>query len=308
MEKGQVIKSTGSWYSVKIPDGRIISSRVRGKLKTTTGIRSTNPVAVGDWVDFEIVEDGTGLIMNLHERKNYIIRKSTNLSKESHIIAANIDRAFLMVTIAWPQTTTYFIDRYLVSAEAYRIPVVLIVNKIDLYNQKQEDQLEDYLEAYEKAGYTCIQTSVKENINVEEMKPWFKDNVSLISGHSGVGKSSLLNAMDPGLNLKIQELSKTHKTGKHTTTFAEMFPLSFGGYIIDTPGIKAFGLVDIDKEEIYHFFPEIFSYSKYCKFYNCTHIHEPGCAVRQAADEGNIAESRYINYLRMMEEEENKYR
>lgn len=309
MNKGLVIKSTGSWYTVIDSETQeSIQCNVRGKLRIE-GIRSTNPVAVGDHVEYFIPENSkTGLIKNVLDRKNYIVRKSTNLSKQTHILAANVDQAVLMVTIAYPETYPIFIDRFLVAAEAYRIPAKIIFNKIDLYDEDQALFL-DYLDiVYKNAGYECFKVSVKEKTNIDQLKELLKNKVSVIAGNSGVGKSSLINLIDPNLNLKTSEISDYHKSGKHTTTFAEMFKLSHGGYIIDTPGIRGFGLHDIQKEELFHFFPEIFKESEKCKYYNCTHLHEPGCAVKKAVESGKISEVRYQNYLNILTDEETKHR
>ena len=309
MKKGLVIKSTGSWYSVKDSENdQIVSCNIRGKLRIQ-GIKSTNPVAVGDFVEYELVENAeTGVIKDVLDRKNYIIRKSTNLSKQTQIIAANIDQAILMVTIAYPETYTIFIDRFLITAEAYRIPAKLIFNKLDLYNNDQMAQLNELTEIYQNAGYECFITSVKNQTNISKIKNLFKDKTSLVSGNSGVGKSSLINLIDPNLNLKTSEISDYHKSGKHTTTFAEMFELSFGGYIIDTPGIRGFGLHNIQDEELFHFFPEIFKASENCKYHNCTHVHEPGCAVKKAVENGIVSQLRYENYLNILFDEETKHR
>lgn len=309
MKKGLVIKSTGSWYSIKdLESGELISCNVRGKLRIK-GIKSTNPVAVGDQVEYYLPENSeTGVIKNLLDRKNYIIRKSTKLSKQTQILAANVDQAILMVTIAFPETYTIFIDRFLISAEAYRIPAKLIFNKIDLYNDKQNQYLNNLMKIYENAGYECFAISVKNNTNINKINNLLIDKISVIAGNSGVGKSSLINLVDPKLNLKISEISDYHKSGKHTTTFAEMFELSNGGYIIDTPGIRGFGLHDIKNEELFHFFPEIFKVSKNCKYYNCTHVHEPSCAVKNAVENGFISKLRYENYLNILFDDDTKHR
>ena len=309
MKKGLVIKSTGSWYSVKDSEtGNLVSCNVRGKLRIT-GIKSTNPVAVGDMVEYEIYENTeTAIIKNVLDRKNYIIRKSTNLSKQTHILAANIDQAVLMVTITQPVTYPIFIDRFLIMAEAYEIPTKIIFNKVDLYNQKQNQYLNEIVSIYQNIGYECFTTSVKNNINIDELKSLLKNKVSLLAGNSGVGKSSLINLIDSTLNLKTSEISESHKSGKHTTTFAEMYELSIGGYIIDSPGIRGFGLHDIKKEELFHFFPEIFKFSKNCKYHNCTHVHEPGCAIINAIEEGSVSQLRYENYLSILFDDESKHR
>lgn len=314
MNKGIVIKSTGSWYTVKAENGEKIECKIKGNFRLK-GIKSTNPIAVGDHVEFKLAEkeseDNTnvinGLITNIVERKNYIIRKSPNLSKQSHIIASNIDESFLVVTINYPVTTTTFIDRFLVSAEAYRIPCTLIFNKIDRYNHEQTRQMDQMIELYEKIGYRCLKTSTKKNIGMDTLKSWMKNKTNVFAGHSGVGKSTLINTIEPGLNIKTKEISDYHQTGKHTTTFSEMFELSFGGYIIDTPGIKGFGVLEMEKEEISHYFPEMFKLLEKCQYYNCTHTHEPGCEVKQLVNEGEIADSRYFSYLSLLNTDD-KYR
>lgn len=309
MKKGIVIKSTGSWYSVKdTKSGEVISCTIRGKLRTE-GIKSTNPLTVGDYVKYNIPNNtGTGIIYQIFDRKNYIVRKSTNLSKQTHILAANIDQAVLMVTLKNPVTYSVFIDRFLITTEAYNIPAKLIFNKIDLYDDKEKQLLNEYIKAYELAGYECIQTSVTQKINIEKITQLLKNKITLIAGNSGVGKSSLINFIDPALHLKTNEISSYHKSGKHTTTFAEMFDLSVGGSIIDTPGIRGFGLHDIKKEELFHYFPEIFKASENCKYYNCTHVHEPGCAVKIAVEENKIHPMRYHNYLNILSDKETKHR
>lgn len=309
MNKGLVIKSTGSWYTVINAETKEATQcNIRGKLRIE-GIKSTNPVAVGDMVEYFIPDNSkTGIIKNVLDRKNYIIRRSTNLSKQTHILAANIDQAILMVTIAYPETYPIFIDRFLVSAEAYRIPAKIIFNKIDLYNEDQKLMLDYLFLVYQNAGYECFKVSVKDQINMESVKDLLKDKISVIAGNSGVGKSSLINTIDPSLDLKTTKISDYHKSGKHTTTFAEMFELSLGGYIIDTPGIRGFGLHDIQKEELFHYFPEIFKVSDQCKYYNCTHLHEPGCAVKDAVEQGKISEIRYTNYVSILSGDESKHR
>lgn len=309
MKKGLVIKSTGSWYYIKDHEsGELVSCNIRGKLRIQ-GIKSTNPVAVGDYVEYDVSEDpDKGVIKNVLDRKNYIIRKSTNLSKQTHIIAANVDQAVLVVTIAYPDTYPIFIDRFLISAEAYRIPAKIVFNKTDLYNEKQTKILNNLIEIYEKVGYECIAVSVKDNINIDKVKELIKHKTSVISGISGVGKSSLINLIDSNLNLKVTEISDSHKSGKHTTTFAEMFELSMGGYIIDTPGIRGFGLHNIFNEELFHFFPEIFKVSHACKYHNCTHVHEPDCAVKNAVETGEVSELRYENYLKILFDDDSKHR
>jgi len=308
LEKGLVIKSTGSWYSVRMDTGQTYECRIQGKFRIK-GIKSTNPVAVGDRVGVKIGKDDAHVIVAIEERKNYLVRKSINLSKQTHILASNIDRALLIATINYPQTTTVFIDRFLVSARAYGIPVTIVFNKFDAYTDKDKEQLAYLLDIYESIGYNCIITSAKESKNIKKVSDILKDQVTVLIGHSGVGKSTLINKIDPSLDLKTGAISDIHKQGKHTTTFAEMFDLEGGGSIIDTPGIRGYGLINMEKEELYHFFPEIFKESHNCKFHNCTHVHEPKCAVKKAVEEGRISSSRYESYLSMMNEDENeKYR
>lgn len=307
MKKGLVLKTTGSRYTIRDNDGKIFFCSIRGKLRLK-GVKTTNPITVGDYVDFEVDEGDVGAISRVHDRKNYIIRRSTNLSRESHVIAANLDQTLLIVTIEFPETQLAFIDRYLVTAEAYRIPTTLVFNKTDLYTDEMIAKLNDYISIYSKIGYPCIQVSAETGQNLVELRNILAGKVSLISGNSGVGKSTLINKIAPELNLKTELISSYHLMGKHTTTFSEMFELSFGGFIIDTPGIKGFGLVDIDNDELYHYFPEIFKIASDCKFYNCTHIHEPGCAVISAVDEGIISPSRYISYLSIHDDDNEKYR
>jgi ribosome biogenesis GTPase len=306
--QGIVMKSTGSWYKVRTDKGNVFDCRIKGKFRIK-GIKSTNPVAVGDVVDFDL-EPNTdkGIIKSIHNRKNYIVRKSVNLSKQTHIIAANIDIAFLVVTLVNPKTHTAFIDRFLASAEAYRIPVILLFNKIDLYNVALLKEKDALVALYESIGYTCIEMSATEMINIKRVKALMQHKTTLFSGHSGVGKSTLVNALESGLNIKTNPISESHNQGAHTTTFAEMHALSFGGYIIDTPGIKGFGVVDFSKEEVSDYFPEIFALKSECKFHNCLHLNEPKCAVIQAVEEGYVAVSRYTNYLQMIEEDEGPYR
>ncbi|HHC80622.1 MAG TPA: ribosome small subunit-dependent GTPase A [Flavobacteriia bacterium] len=306
---GVVIKSTGSWYSVRAhDDDTVFKCRIRGKFRIS-GIKSTNPITVGDIVDFELEKDSDkGIITNIHDRKNYIIRKSVNLSKQTHIIAANIDQAFLLVTLENPSTFTSFIDRFLATAEAYSIPAIIIFNKIDLYDKKLALQKQELEKIYRAIGYECLDVSATEKININKLKIMMKDRVSMFSGHSGVGKSTLINAIHPELGLKVSELSVQHNQGQHTTTFAEMFALPFGGYIIDTPGIKGFGVVDFEKDEIGDFFPEIFALKKDCKFNNCLHVNEPNCAVKLAVANNRIAKSRYHSYLQLLKGEQENYR
>ncbi|KAB2868096.1 MAG: ribosome small subunit-dependent GTPase A, partial [Bacteroidales bacterium] len=296
METGLVLKTTGSHYRVKIPNGDIVDCTIRGKLRLK-GVKTTNPVTVGDIVQVELNDKNSGVITAVNDRKNYIIRKSTNLSRESHIIAANLDQAVLVVTIEFPETQLGFIDRYLVTAEAYSIPAVIVFNKVDILTDAGIDKLNQYISIYESIGYKCLIVSAQTGYNMNLFRELIQGKTSLISGNSGVGKSTLVNTVEPKLNLRTNNISSAHLTGKHTTTFSEIFELSFGGYIIDTPGIKGFGLIDIEKNELYHFFPEIFKLSSECKYYNCTHIHEPGCAVVEAAKNGEISPSRYLNYL-----------
>ena len=309
-----VYKSTGSFYLAYDEAGVKWNCRVRGKLKIDKDISSTNPIAVGDHVELtESREDNSidgqivGFISKILPRTNYIIRKSPNLSKESHIIAANIDQAFLIITIQFPVTTTTFIDRFLVSAEAYRIPCHLIFNKIDIYSQEQTNLMNSMLELYENIGYKCLKLSAKNNIGIEELKKIMTNKTNVFSGHSGVGKSTIINTIQPQITLKTGDISEAHSSGKHTTTNSEMYELNFGGYIIDTPGIKGFGVLEMEKEEISHYFPEIFKSLDGCQYYNCTHTHEPLCAVKKSVEEGKIARSRYNSYLGLLEDEE-KYR
>jgi ribosome biogenesis GTPase len=313
LKKGIIIKSTGSWYTVKTEEGQLIESRIKGNLRLK-GIRSTNPIAVGDHVELtESNEDNNefgqtvGFIHKILPRTNYIIRKSPNLSKESHIIAANIDQAFLIVTIEYPVTTTTFIDRFLASAEAYRIPCHLIFNKIDLYNEEQSLEMNALIEIYEAIGYQCLMLSAKDNIGFEALKKMMADKTNVFSGHSGVGKSTIINALQPHMMIKTGIISEAHFSGKHTTTNSEMYELDFGGYIIDTPGIKGFGVLEMEKEEISHYFPEMFKLLDECQYYNCTHTHEPQCAVKKSVEEGKIAQSRYNSYVGLLEDEE-RYR
>jgi len=307
---GTVYKSTGSWYSVKTSNGKFYECRMKGKLRLK-GLKSTNPVAVGDHVVFELEKKNdveTGIIKRIEERRNYIVRKSVNLSKQTHIIAANIDQVFLLVTINNPPTLTSFIDRFLVTAEAYSIEVILLFNKLDSYDEDAIGELKYLNHIYSKIGYQTIEISATENYNISKVKQLMIGKVSMFGGHSGVGKSSLINALEPGLNLKTKEISIQHMQGQHTTTFAEMFDLSFEASIIDTPGIKGFGVVDMEREEVGDYFPEFFRLKGQCKFHNCLHLKEPKCAVKAALDSGEIAYSRYRSYLQILEGDESQYR
>lgn len=302
-KKGVVLKSTGSEYEVMLDSGDICISRLRGKFRIK-GIKTTNPVVVGDIVEISTeTNDSFFSIVGIFPRKNYIIRKSIRLSKISHIIASNIDKAFLIVTIASPRTSSGFIDRFLTAAEAYRIPVEIIFNKIDLYTAEQNEILEKFEKIYTTIGYSCFRTSVAKNIGIDVIRERMTGFTSLIAGHSGVGKSTLINTLEPDLDLKIGEISDAHLKGKHTTTFAQMHPLSFGGFIIDSPGIKEFGLIDYNKNEIGHYFVEIRAKMNECRFNNCTHNHEPGCAIKKAVEDGEISEIRYKNYLSILNDE-----
>jgi len=308
IKKGLVIKSTGSRYRVSDDEGNIVECVIKGKFRVKE-IRTTNPVAVGDYVHFEVSkESGTGIITGIEERKNYIIRKASKLSKESQIIAANIDQLMLIATITEPETHPEFIDRVLVTAEAYRIPVKIIFNKTDLYSDDHHSRKDYLLSVYRKIGYDSFSMSLFNTDDINILAGLIKNRVTLLAGNSGVGKSSLINKIEPSFKIKVEDISDYHKLGKHTTTFAEMYTLSDGGYIIDTPGIKGFGLIDFDKEEIYHFFPEIFRASAKCRYYNCLHINEPGCEVKKQADEGKIEEFRYRSYLKIFEDNDSKYR
>lgn len=306
--RGLVIRNTGSWYVVRTDNDQLFESKIKGNFRLK-GIRSTNPVAVGDYVRITQNAEGTALITEIEDRRNYIIRKASNLSKQSHIIAANLDQVFLVVTISHPETSTTFIDRFLASAEAYRVPVTLIFNKVDCYDENDTRYMEAMIQLYSSIGYDCYTCSALENKGIDALRQALQGKVTLFSGNSGVGKSTLLNTLIPNLNVKTAEISATHDTGMHTTTFSEMFDLPNGGSIIDTPGIKGFGTFDIEKEEVDHYFREIFQVSADCRFGNCTHIHEPGCAVLKAVEEHRISESRYNSYLSMLDDkDENKYR
>lgn len=305
--KGVVVKSTGSWYLVRELDrGKLYDCRIKGKFRVA-GIKSTNPLAVGDFVSFEPEEkdEGQGIIDGIEDRKNYIIRKSVNLSKRVHIIAANMDQALLVTTLAQPATSTGFMDRFLSTAEAYNIPTIIVFNKCDLYDSEEIRSELDYRKAvYSAIGYHCLETSATEGEGLAELASLLKVKTTLLSGHSGVGKSTLINAIEPSLNLRTGAVSSSHNKGQHTTTFAEMHPLKMGGDIIDTPGIKGFGLVNMEDTDLSHFFPEIFTISKECKFHNCKHINEPQCAVKIALDEHKIAPTRYESYLNQLNDQD----
>lgn len=307
MKKGVVIKSTGSWYNVKLTDGKTVNCRIKGKFRIK-GIKSTNPVTVGDIVDIDILENEDALITNIHVRKNYIIRKSVNLSKQTHIIAANIDQVFLLITLENPPTLTAFIDRFLATAEAYHIPAILLFNKSDLESELLNKNRKELIDTYTKIGYKCLEISATSHLNIAVLKELMTNKVNMFSGHSGVGKSTLINVIDPKLNLETKKISAQHKQGKHTTTFAEMFDLPFGGYIIDTPGIKGFGTVDMDPREIDGYFPEFFKLKPKCKFNNCQHINEPNCAIKEAVENGGISFWRYQNYIQLVLGDDTNYR
>ncbi|MBS7285333.1 MAG: ribosome small subunit-dependent GTPase A [Prevotella sp.] len=306
--KGLVVKNTGSWYVVKTDEDTLVDCKIKGNFRLK-GIRSTNPVAVGDWVTIAPNKEGTAFITEIEDRKNYIIRKSTNLSKQSHIIAANVDVALLVVTVSRPVTSTVFIDRFLASAEAYRVPVILVFNKTDLLTPEERHYQEMMMTLYETVGYHCVELSAETGEGVEQLLPLLQGKVSVLSGNSGVGKSTLINRIIPGLQLRTAEISDAHQMGMHTTTFSEMLSLPEGGWLIDTPGIKGFGTFDMEPEELTGYFKEIFEFSHQCRFNNCTHTHEPGCAVIEAVKNHYMAESRYQSYLSMLEDkEEGKYR
>ena len=304
--QGVVVKSTGSWYSVLTNDGVQLDCRMRGKFRIQ-GLKSTNPVAVGDRVLLDLNGEDY-LISKILERKNYIIRKSVNLSKQVHIIAANIDQAFLIVTLASPTTSVGFIDRFLVTAEAYQIPTVLVFNKVDLYDEFDREYHDEIVQMYTNSGYECIETSALDQMNIDLLTTKMTAKVTLLSGHSGVGKSTLVNVIDPVLDIVTQQVSEAHNKGMHTTTFAEMYPLHFGGFIIDTPGIKGFGLVDVSEFELADYFPEILRLKGQCKFHNCKHVNEPKCAVKEAVALDKIHPVRYDSYLSILEDDGNQYR
>lgn len=304
--KGLVIKSTGSWYQVLGDDGKHYECRIKGKFRTK-GIRTTNPIAVGDRVEFELEPDQqSAVIAALEPRRNYIIRKSINLSKQAQILGANLDQAILVVTLASPPTSLGFIDRFLVTAEAYNVPAVLVFNKLDLFSDEGLEILEKYKSIYTDLGYPCYEVSALEGTNIEQLRDLLRDKVTLVSGHSGVGKSSLINALAPGSELRTGSISDWSDKGKHTTTFAEMITLPFGGYLIDTPGIRELGIIDIEQAELSHFFPEMRALFNACRFHNCRHINEPGCAVLEALEEGKIEPSRYDSYLSIYQNEDNR--
>ncbi len=306
---GTVYKSTGSWYLVKSEEA-LYKCRIKGKFRLK-GIKSTNPIAVGDKVDFDLEtknNEETGVITNIYERDNFIVRKSVNLSKQTHIIASNIDQVFLLITIDNPPTFTTFIDRFLVTTEAYSIKTILVFNKIDSYEIEQQAEILYLKDIYEAIGYQCIEVSATQNKNVDKIKELMLGKSSMFVGHSGVGKTTLVNAIEPSLNLKTKEISEQYKQGKHTTTFAEMFDLSFNARIIDTPGIKGFGVVDMDKDELGDYFPEFFALKQNCKFNNCIHVNEPKCAVKDALENEEVSWSRYKSYLQILEGEEEHYR
>lgn len=306
--QGLVVRNTGSWYEVRTDDGKILPCKIKGNFRLR-GIRSTSPVAVGDHVEIITNNEGTAFISEIAERKNYIIRRSTNLSKQSHILAANLDMVLLIFTINYPETSTVFIDRFLASAEAYRIPVVILFNKIDLLNEEETKKMNELKTLYTSIGYRCFSTSVLQKKGYEELPQMLKDKITLIAGNSGVGKSALLNELVPGANAHTGEISDSHHAGMHTTTFSEMYDLPGGGELIDIPGVKGFGTFNFEPEEVSHYFREIFKESENCKFSNCMHLEEPHCAVCKAIEEGRIAVSRYQAYLSMLgDKDENKYR
>jgi ribosome biogenesis GTPase len=304
LQTGRVIKSMGKWYNVLLEDGSNISCRIRGKVRLE-GVKTTNPIAVGDEVELDLLEkeDG-GVIHSIHQRKNYLVRKSVNLSKRSHILAANIDRAYLLVTLVAPITHLAFIDRFLVAAESFRIPVTLLFNKMDLYFEEHLPLVDEIAAIYENIGYPCNKISALNKENIEFLRDEINGNQVMISGHSGTGKSTLINALDNNLTIKTSEISSHHLQGQHTTTFAEMHPLKSGGFIIDTPGIKAFGIIDLEKEVISHYFPEMRELLNKCRFHNCLHLNEPSCAVKDAVENGEIASSRYSTYLDLIQEDD----
>jgi len=302
-----VVKHTGSHYLVSsLPEWRLVSCVVKGKMRMKD-LHTTNPIAVGDHVDYQLLEDGTGIISNIYPRKNYIIRKSTNLSRQAHIIAANIDIAFLIVTIDFPETKWAFMDRFLVTCEAYKVPVTIVLNKTDLLTEEYDEKVKYFRRIYSQAGYRILEVSCKTGYNIDLLKEELKGKICLFSGMSGVGKSSLINSLDSSLSLRTGKISDYHLQGKHTTTFYEIHPVENGGFIIDTPGIKGFGLIEMKPDELSHYFPEMLKRLDKCRFAPCTHTHEPGCAVKDAVEKGYISTDRYVSYLGMLEEE-SKYR
>lgn len=306
--KGLVVKNTGCWYTVRTNEGYDVESKIKGSFRLK-GIRTTNPVAVGDRVEIEENREGTAFITAIEDRKNYIIRRASNLSKQAHIIAANVDQAMLIVTVNYPITTTIFIDRFLATAEAYRVPVKLVFNKIDRYDSDDKEYLQGLIQLYTTIGYPCSMLSAEREDGLEALKADLKGKITVLSGHSGVGKSTIINKLIPGISLRTGDISEYHNKGMHTTTFSEMVALPEGGYLIDTPGIKGFGTIDMEEAEISHYFPEIFKISADCRFNNCTHRHEPGCAVLKAVSNHYISESRYRSYLSILDDkEESKYR
>ena len=308
--RGLVYKSTGSWYSVKTPSNDQFDCRIKGKFRLD-GIKSTNPIAVGDYVDFELEKNSdvvTGVINNICERKNYVLRKSVNLSKQTHILASNIDIVFLIITISSPVTSTNFIDRFLLTSNAYSINTVLLFNKIDLLDEAEKKVLKKLIEIYTNIGYKCYEISAKNKFNTDKVEYLMKDKVSMFGGHSGVGKSTLINSLQPNLNLRTNNISVQHSQGQHTTTNAELFDLDFGAKIIDTPGIRGFGIVDFNKGDIKNYFPEFYKLINQCKFNDCMHVNEPKCIVKQYVEDGKIAISRYENYLQILEDDKSSYR
>ena len=308
--RGLVYKSTGSWYSVKTPSNDQFDCRIKGKFRLD-GIKSTNPIAVGDYVDFELEKNSdvvTGVINNICERKNYVLRKSVNLSKQTHILASNIDIVFLIITISSPVTSTNFIDRFLLTSNAYSINTVLLFNKIDLLDKVEKKILEKLIEIYTNIGYECYEISAKNQYNTDKVESLMKDKVSMFGGHSGVGKSTLINSLQPNLNLRTNNISVQHSQGQHTTTNAELFDLDFGAKIIDTPGIRGFGIVDFNKSDIKNYFPEFYKLVNQCKFNDCMHVNEPKCIVKEFVEDGKIAVSRYENYLQILEDDSSSYR
>ncbi len=302
--QGVVIKSTGSWYFVYIKDGTHTKCRIKGKFRTQ-GIKSTNPIAVGDKVEFELLpQENVGVITKIFDRKNFMVRKSVNLSKQIHILASNIDMAFLLVTVEYPETSTSFIDRFLVTAEAYHIPVTIVFNKIDIYSHDATKKKDELKKIYTDIGYNCIDVSAINYTHVNRMKHLMKDKIVTLFGHSGVGKSTLINTIDSTLNLKTNKISEFYKSGRHTTTFAEMFKLDFGGFIVDTPGIKSLGLVDMTKRELSKYFPEMIRLQSGCKFHNCLHLNEPQCNIKEALKKNSISQSRYQSYVSFLDDED----